>query len=588
MAKKQSNKRIIGFLLGLWKIAPVLITLMIVSQVVFSVLNATIAPIFVSQLLTHIADGSATLDGSIGLLIGYSAIIFIGGVIAPRVTIAAAYVAESRMQSEVSLKILRHLTDKSLGYHSNQMSGGVVSNANKLVGAIERFWDTVVFNLTPIFATLISVCIALSLLFWQFAAVLATLSAIFILVVIKAQISIAPTSKAVTKKSSKMTAYFADVISNITTVKAFAMEDFEIEKYKKHTSAWYKANIKEMKSVFTITALFGTITTIMNICAFIAAIFATQYHIASIGVVYLVVIYTLNVVSELWSVSHTTRNFIRTIGDAGPMIKTLDEEIEIKDLDKPEKSKIKNGAISFQNVTFSHDINENPLFKKFSLSVNPGEQIGLVGKSGSGKTSLARLLLRFSDISDGQISIDGQDITAISQYDLHRSIAYVAQEPILFHRTLRENIAYSKPEATDEDIRYAAEQANALEFIDKLPKGMETLVGERGIKLSGGQRQRIAIARAILKDASILVLDEATSALDSETEKLIQDALTKLMNGRTCIVIAHRLSTIARLDKIVILDNGDIVEQGTHSELLAKDGVYARLWKRQSGGFIEE
>ena len=154
MAKKQSNKRIIGFLLGLWRIAPVLITLMIVSQVVFSVLNATIAPIFVSQLLTHIADGSATLDGSIGLLIGYSAIIFIGGVIAPRVTIAAAYVAESRMQSEVSLKILRHLTDKSLGYHSNQMSGGVVSNANKLVGAIERFWDTVVFNLTPIFATL--------------------------------------------------------------------------------------------------------------------------------------------------------------------------------------------------------------------------------------------------------------------------------------------------------------------------------------------------------------------------------------------------------------------------------------------------
>jgi len=326
----------------------------------------------------------------------------------------------------------------------------------------------------------------------------------------------------------------------------------------------------------------------MNICAFIAAIFATQHHIASIGIIYLILSYTINITRNLWDVSNATRNFIRVIGDASPMVETLCEDIEIKDPVVPEKLAIKNGAINFRNVTFTHDENIKPLFKKFSLNINPGEQIGLVGKSGSGKTSLTRILLRFSDIDNGEILIDGQNIANITQDELHRSIAYVSQEPILFHRTLRENIAYGKPNATNKEIRRAAEQANATEFIDTLSKGFNTLVGERGIKLSGGQRQRIAIARAILKDAPILILDEATSALDSETEKLIQDALAKLMQGRTCIVIAHRLSTIAKLDKIVVLDKGNIIEEGAHGELLAKDGVYANLWKRQSGGFIEE
>ena len=192
------------------------------------------------------------------------------------------------------------------------------------------------------------------------------------------------------------------------------------------------------------------------------------------------------------------------------------------------------------------------------------------------------------DIDSGKILIDGQDISQVTQKSLHQSIAYVPQEPLLFHRSLRENIAYGKPDATDDEITEAAVKANAYEFIKTLPKGYDTLVGERGVKLSGGQRQRIAIARAILKDAPILVLDEATSALDSESEKLIQDALEKLMKGRTSIVIAHRLSTIAKLDRIIVLDNGSIIEDGTHGQLLRKKGVYASLWSHQSGGFIEE
>jgi len=588
MKKESPSNHIIKFFISLWKVAPVLVWFMIISQIAFAVLSMTIAPIFVSKLLTSISNGSATMQGSFSLLIIYAVILFTGDVIAPRITLAAAFVAESRMQANIYKRILSHLLNKSLGYHANKMSGGIVSDASKLNGAIERFWDIVIFSFIPIASTLISICIALSLILWQYAIVLAVLSIVFIFIVIKTQNAIAPISRTVAEKSSKMTAYFADIISNIATVKAFSGEKSELYNYKKRTDTWYKAQMKEMKGVILITGLFGTVMTIMNVCAFIVAIFATEYHIASIGAIYLVVSYTLNVVSKLWEVAHVTRTYIRIIGDGSSMIKMLDEDIEIKDPESPEKSVIKNGKIEFNKVTFTHNENTEALFKNLSFTVNSGEKIGLVGRSGSGKTSLTRLLLRFSDVEGGQILIDGQDITKITQTDLHNAVAYVSQEPVLFHRSLKDNIAYGKTDATEEEIIHAAEQANATEFIKTLPKGFNTLVGERGIKLSGGQRQRIAIARAILKDAPILLLDEATSALDSETEKLIQDALIKLMKNRTSIVIAHRLSTISKLDRIIVLDNGKIIEQGAHKELLAAGGIYAKLWSRQSGNFIDE
>ena len=223
-----------------------------------------------------------------------------------------------------------------------------------------------------------------------------------------------------------------------------------------------------------------------------------------------------------------------------------------------------------------------------SLSIAGGERIGLAGLSGGGKTTLTKLLLRFADSNKGTITIDGQDITKVSQHSLRENIAYVPQEPYLFHRSLRENIAYGRQDATDQEIYTAIDQANARDFVDTLPDGLNTVVGERGVKLSGGQRQRIAIARAILKDAPILILDEATSALDSESEKLIQDALETLMSNKTSIVVAHRLSTIARLDRIIVLENGKIIEDGSHGKLLKEQGVYAKLWSHQSGGFIEE
>jgi len=561
---------------------------MAVSQVLFTILTTAIAPIFVSQLLTNIANGTADLNNSVGLLIGYAAVLIFGNVISFRITIAMAFIVETKMQTTILKRVFQHLNNKSLGFHANKMSGGIVSDNNKLNGSIERFWDTIIFTAIPIITTLTAVCVALSFIIWQYAVVLAILSMIIVVIIVKAQTKTAKVSRQVAEKSSAMTAFFADSISNISTVKAFAKSKSELKKYELLIEDWRKSSMLEMKKVLIITGSFSLMMTILNVCAFIAAILAVDYHIVNIGAIYLVISYTMSVASQLWSVSGATRSYMRIIGDAGPMISTLDEEIELTDPVKPHLLKLDKCEIKFDDISFTHKDSNSALFDKFSLTIKSGEQVGLVGRSGSGKTSLTRLLLRFSDLQSGQISIDRQDIAGTTQDDLHKTIGYVSQEPILFHRSLRENIAYSRPEATEKEVREAARKANALDFIKSLPNGFDTTVGERGVKLSGGQRQRIAIARAILKDAPILVLDEATSALDSENEMLIQDALGKLMKGRTSIVIAHRLSTIAKLDRIVVLDNGKIVEQGTHKQLLDKNGPYAKLWAHQSGGFIEE
>lgn len=253
----------------------------------------------------------------------------------------------------------------------------------------------------------------------------------------------------------------------------------------------------------------------------------------------------------------------------------------------PEPLRPGSSAVRFERVTFAHG-GGKPLFDGLDLDVPGGTKIGLVGRSGGGKTTLTRLLMRMTDIESGRIMIGGQDITRLRQADLRSLIAYVPQDPAMFHRTLRENIAFARPDATEAEIRRAAEAAHVTEFTDALPDGFDTMVGERGVKLSGGQRQRVALARAILRDAPILLLDEATSALDSESEILVQEALWRLMEGRTALVVAHRLSTVATMDQLVVLDRGHIVERGTHEELLASEGAYAKLWQHQSGGFLDD
>ena len=280
-------------------------------------------------------------------------------------------------------------------------------------------------------------------------------------------------------------------------------------------------------------------------------------------------------------------SFNYAFGDAREMVEILDMPVIVDDkTDIP--LEIQDAKIEFSHVNFKHKGKKTELFEDFSLVIPAGKKVGLVGPSGAGKTTLTKLLLRFADVDSGAIFIDGKDIRDVTQQSLRENIAYVPQESFLFHRSIKENIAYGNLGVTNKKIIEAAKLANADEFINELPMKYDALVGERGVKLSGGQRQRIAIARAILKDAPILVLDEATSSLDSESETLIKEALNKLMENRTSIVIAHRLSTVANLDEIVVLDEGKIVERGTHRELLAKRGKYYKLWSKQSGGFLDK
>jgi ATP-binding cassette subfamily B protein len=288
----------------------------------------------------------------------------------------------------------------------------------------------------------------------------------------------------------------------------------------------------------------------------------------------------------MWEFNRIYRNLEGALTDAAQFTDLLLDPPTVQDVESPAPFAPRDHGVEMRDIGFRHSPSQPLLFDRFSLSVPAGTKLGLVGRSGGGKTTITRLLLRFKDIERGQILVGGQSIAEISQASLRDVIAYVPQDPAMFHRSIADNIRFARPQATDAEVRRAASLAHAAEFIESLPEGYGTLVGERGIKLSGGQRQRIAIARAILKDAPILILDEATSSLDSESEALIQDALWTLMAGRTAIVIAHRLSTVRRMDSLVVLDRGRIAEQGTHEHLLAVGGIYASLWSHQSGGFL--
>jgi ATP-binding cassette subfamily B protein len=557
-----------------------------------TLINQFLPPLVMADVMNRLSTGDFKKDdlwGSFGGdLLLYAALVFTGGTILWRIVVMILWRLEGNVTRDVARRIFDHLLQQSASFHANNFGGSLVSQATKLNSAYIRLADTLWFQVLP----LISAFIFATIILWPkaplFVVILIGFSIVYMIVATLTTKNVRELNAREASASSKQTGFLADSITNVMAIKSFSSSTFESERYGEKADITFNRMIDVMHAATKRDVLFSSISTSISALALTMAAAGVVLFDANIATVFLILTYTANIAQRLWDFSGSTlRNYNRSMGDAKDMVEILNMTPEIIDNPTPEKVKISEGSIHFNNVVFTHDGSDGALFQTLNLRIKSGEKIGLVGHSGSGKTTLTRLLLRFSDIDSGEILIDGQNIANITQDDLRANIAYVPQEPLLFHRSIKENIAYGKPNATDEEIFEAARKANASEFIESLQDGYKTLVGERGVKLSGGQRQRIVIARAILKDAPILVLDEATSALDSESEILIQSALQKLMEKRTAIVIAHRLSTIQKMDRILVLEKGAIVEDGSHEKLVKQKGVYAQLWAHQSGGFID-
>ncbi len=571
----------------------------LIISVILGNIGGIIVPIFYKQFFDVIvvAGDKAVIGQKLLVIIFYILLLNFLFWVFYRIATLANNAYEPAVMAKLKQQAYDHLMGHSYSFFVNNFAGSLVQKINRFARAFERLTDDLIWNLLPLAVRIIAILtvvffinkwIDLVLLIW--IVIFLSFNIFFSRWKLKYDIKVA-------KIDSIATGYLADTISNQNNIQLFNGLSFESSGYKKVTNeqakttkiAWNLDTVMEGGQMF--------LSFIIEFALFYFSIKYWQQGLISVGVFVLLQAYVLNIINQMWGFTRLVRDIYQGYADSKEMVEISLLSHEIEDVPTAKELRVDKGEIKLESLSFSFNETREAL-KDINLTIKPGEKVALIGPSGAGKTTFVRLLLRLYPLTSGKILIDGQDISKTTQKSLRKNISMVPQDPILFHRTLAENIAYGKIDerfssvkdydATKKDIERAAKLAHCDEFIKNLPNGLDTYVGERGIKLSGGERQRVAIARAILKNAPILVLDEATSSLDSRSEALIQDALKNLMRGKTTIVIAHRLSTIQKMDRIIVIDNGKIIEQGSHKELLNKEGgLYNELWELQAGGFLK-
>lgn len=565
---------------------PWLITIVVVAGLALQGAQLA-APLLLKQMFIVIAgtDHSEAMFAALLGLLGLLALVYVSESVSRRVGNVSMMLIESRVMGQLSMDAFVYLMDHSQQFFSNQFTGTLTRRVRKFADAFETITDNVFLQFLP---ALVFVVGAVAILYIRNHLLgLALLGWSIIIVVLQVWLARwrQPLRVASSEAESRVSGALADAISNQTTVTLFTGAAFEHKRFFDVVSDWRRVVWRSWSADEFIWTVLGVVFTATELTILWLALHLWQQRLLGIGDFILIQAYLLTTFDRLVFINMNLRRFFSALADASEMVEILDEPHGVQDLPDARPLTVANGIVEFRDVEFGFADGLRVL-TDYSLHVPGGMKVALVGPSGAGKSTVTKLLLRFYDVSSGAVEIDGQNIRTVTQESLRANIGYVPQEPILFHRTLMDNIRYGRRDATDEEVITAAKKAHAHEFITAFPLGYETYVGERGVKLSGGERQRVAIARAILKNAPILVLDEATSSLDSESEHYIQEALDILMQGKTVIVIAHRLSTIMKMDRIIVMEKGKIVAEGTHEELLAGRGLYHKLWSIQAGGFL--
>lgn len=561
-----------------------------VALIALAMSAATLTEVFVPVVAGRLID--ALVAGSrerIPGLFGAMAALGLGMVLLRHTAWMSVITFTLRIMRDVAQETFHRVQHFSTDWHANTFAGSTVRKITRGMWALDILNDTLLLALTPSLVVLIGTMIMLGLQSPLLGLVMAVGAVLYVsLTVTLATRMVAPAASLSNAWDTRMSGFLADTISSNAVVKAFGAETREEKGFARVIDKWRKRTDR----TWTLGTWSGT-TQIALLWVVRLGLIGTALYLwlrgeASPGDVAYVLTSYFIMHGYLRDIGQHVQHLQRSVNDMEEMVAMHSQPLGIEDRADAVPARVSAGEVRFDHVTFRYGGHETALFDDLSVLIQGGQRVGLVGHSGSGKTTFVKLIQRLYDVTDGRVLVDGQDVRAATQQSLRAQIAIVQQEPILFHRSLAENIAYARPGASRAEIERAAALANAHAFIMRLPKGYETLVGERGVKLSGGERQRVALARAFLADAPILILDEATSSLDSESEALIQEAIGRLMKGRTAIIIAHRLSTVRALDRILVFDRGRIIEDGTHETLLGNaQGLYRRLFDRQAGSIRE-